>query len=87
VHALKCQLKVCEDYAREFSVSFNATKSKLICMQKLLARPDGTLPRVRFMDDIIETANSDKHLGLVIGNATNEDIVNTAISDFKRLPC
>ena len=82
VHALKCQLRVCEDYAREYSVSFNTSKSKLIPMQKPCARPNGTLLSVRFMGDVIETTNCDKHLGLVLGNTANEDVVNAAIRDF-----
>jgi len=84
LHALKCQLKICAEYAEEFSVSFNPSKCKLIHMPAPHALPVAVPPTVRFMNADIATAESDKHLGLVIGNITNEATVTAAIADFNK---
>ena len=81
VHAVKQQLEICARYAQEYRVLFNASKSKLIplCRSHI---PHHAPPVVHLMGDPIECVTLDKHLGIVIGGTTCDEVIDKAIKDF-----
>jgi hypothetical protein len=83
LRAVKEQLKVCAQYAQTYQVSFNATKSKLIplCRNDPLT---STAFSVSLMDEPIECAAQDKHLGNVIGFFNEEEVIDNVIKDFNK---
>ena len=82
LHATKFMLRVCEQYANEFSIMFNAAKSKLIIQSKNVSSCNVT-PIVSFMNGNIEVVHSDKHLGNIIGNVKQVDIVQNIVNELK----
>ena len=81
--ATRCMLDVCETYAEDFNIMFNAQKSKLIVCSK--ARNDYVdIPNVSFMNGTIERVNQDKHLGNLIGNVAQNQITQAVINEFQR---
>jgi len=83
LHATKSMLRVCEQYANEFNILFNATKSKLIIRSKNVISCSDFKPVVSFMNGNIEVVQSDKHLGNIIGNVNQADIVQNIVNDLK----
>jgi hypothetical protein len=83
MNSLRTQLRICTQYAEEFMVSFNATKSKVICVRSNKTSLPPEAP-VTFMGGIIEFVPSGTHLGSPIGNFSPEDVITTAVSDFHR---
>ena len=79
--SLRKQLDVCAQYAEEYNVLFNASKSKLI-ISRCDARVDAAPPAVDFMGGQIEVVDSERHLGNVIGNIPAQGIIQNACSDF-----
>ena len=75
-------LKECESYARDYNVLFNASKSKLI------AKYCNNFPfndiRVEFAGDVIPFVDSDIHLGNLIGNVNQREIISRIVTDFQR---
>ena len=66
VHSLRQMLSICADYALEFKVLFNPTKSKLI-----VCSPTGATIKsseIKFMGGTIDAASYDTHLGNYILN-------------------
>jgi len=83
VYAAEQQLKICGEYAREYDVLFNASKSKFIPLYHHRV-PSHPLPPVHLMGDPIECVRQDKHLGMVIGSVSNDDVIGMAIRDFNK---
>ena len=81
VTSLNKELDICAEYATEYNVHFNSTKSKVIvntCRLSHHVRP----PDITFMGGIIDVVSWDKHLGNPIGNISHADIVHKCIVDF-----
>lgn len=76
IHSLDALLNICSEYALEYNVLFNSSKSKLIVYNQ------SSEPRVEFMGGVIDVVNHEKHLGNVIGNLTQRDIISRITNDF-----
>ena len=65
-HAMRIMLHICCDYAKEYSVSFNAKKSK--CMLFTPGRASSYPLRLLFYidDNVIEYVESWPHLGNIL---------------------
>ena len=84
LYATKSMLRVCEEFANEFSVMFNASKSKLIIRSKNISSSNlNQLSSFSFMNGNIEIAQSDKHLGNIIGNVNQVNIVQNIVNELK----
>ena len=82
LYATKSMLRVCEKFANEFSVTFNASKSKLIIRCKNISNCNFTL-LLSFMNGNIEVVQSEKHLGNIIGNVNQANIVQNIVNELK----
>jgi hypothetical protein len=84
--SLMHQLRICAEYAEEFSLSFNASKSKLIHIPHNRTRPMAVLVPVPFMGGTIEEVPHDRHLGCLVGNmpVVKELALTAAINDFNK---
>jgi hypothetical protein len=77
-------LKICEDYAKEYNVRFNASKSKLIVQKKCGPRESTDPPHLLFMGGSIEYVKYDKHLGNFVGEGASDVGLSAVIGDFNR---
>lgn len=76
--AMRAMLTVCEEYAKEFDVIFNAAKSKcVICRHRGMRSVDSS-PSFHICYDKIEVVSSWPHLGHIISDDCSDklDIVN-----------
>ena len=72
-------IKVCESFASEYSVKFNAKKSALIRYNM----PSGTeLADITMNGTSIKTSDTHKHLGSIIGEKCNEANIQNAVNDL-----
>jgi hypothetical protein len=62
---IKEMLNICKEYAMEYKMLFNASKSKLIVLSDDQLQ---TIPLIHFMGGVIAQVQVDKHLGILIGN-------------------
>ena len=81
LYSLRRMLQICNEYAKEFNVLLNPTKSKMIVYNN--QHSASVKPNVTFMDGSIEVVNHDKHLGHYIGNISQHDIISHIINDFR----
>ena len=81
VRSLNTFLNVCKEYAIEYNVSFNPSKSKSIIMSHFQSSP--FVPEISFMNEHIEVIRYDKHLGNCIGNISKDEIISGMINDFR----
>jgi hypothetical protein len=83
VSTTKSMLHACKLFGEEFNVRFNPTKTKLIVFSN---RRVGRVvsPKIEFMNEIIEVVPHHKHLGNLIGNISQDEIVATYVSDIQR---
>lgn len=79
VAALKDMLDVCSDYADEYSMSFNASKSRIVVIP--YGRP-GTRVSITFAGEAVEQVDSEKHLGILYGQNVQTDIVKQLCSEM-----
>ena len=63
--AMRFMLKVCSDYAKEFSTSFNPNKTKCMLFRPI-GKPATVYPRFYINDNPIEYVNESLHLGNII---------------------
>lgn len=72
-------LSVCDDFALEYKVKFNASKSKLIAYgDSATAAP----ANVSFMGGNVTTEKSAIYLGNLIGEVSHQDLVQRTVKDF-----
>ena len=74
---LRQMIKICEEYAIEYSIVFNPVKSKLICFNSV--SPDK--PYITLCDKPIDVVDNDLHLGNRIYNNIYTQCSNSMISD------
>ena len=72
-------LSICEKFAIEYDVLFNATKSKFITYAAI---SNNETINITFMGGTIENVRYDKHLGNVIGHNVQDVIIEECIRDF-----
>ena len=80
VTGLKAQLKLCSEYASEYSIKFNASKTKLIVCRRDNIDVAETI--VKFQDKYIEVVQQDVHLGCLVGNVDKRARIDAGIKDF-----
>ena len=83
VHGTRCMLNICETYGQDFNVMFNPSKSKLIVRTTNEHRMLADSISLKFMNGRIDTVLSEKHLGNLIGNVKQTDIVNHILQEFR----
>ena len=79
IAALNHMLAVCEKFSDEYSIKFNATKSKLIAYGDTSANQN-----VIFQGHSIPVSDYEKHVGNLVGSNSNidNDIINNAKCDM-----
>ena len=80
VTGLKAQLKLCSEYASEYYIKFNASKTKLIVCRR--DKDDVTRTNVKFQDKYIDVVQQDVHLGCLVGNVDKRARIDAGIKDF-----
>ena len=63
-------LQICSEYFTEYKVLFIPTKSKIMtfyCNDRKLS-----IPKIKFMNGVIEEVEYDKHLGNYVGNISRK---------------
>ena len=79
VSGLERMLSICDAFAREYRVKFNASKSKLVKFGESASAASVTLS---FMGGTISTMNSSIYLGNLIGVVSHLDLVQRTVRDF-----
>jgi hypothetical protein len=78
---LRLLLDECVSFATEYSLLFNARKSKYLIFNSSTAECNGSMT---FGGNKLDNVESDVHLGNIIGNNTNRARISKATSDFYR---
>ena len=68
LYSLRCMIATCEEFANEYQIDFNPTKSKLICFN---ANIDHT-PHIILNGQPVSVVLKDKHLGNYISSSIND---------------
>ena len=68
LYSLRCMIATCEEFANEYQIDFNPTKSKLICFN---ANIDHT-PQIILNGRPVFVVFKDKHLGNYIFSSIND---------------
>jgi len=80
--SLRRMLKICSDFAYEYNVIFNSSKSKLLFFGNVRHRP--AVSPITFCGSTIELVSHDKHLGNVIGQDSCKIQIQQNINEFNR---
>ena len=78
--SVRKMLDVCKQFADEYDVLFNSSKSKLMFFGSSSDRPEVT--PILFMDNVIELVSHEKHLGDVIGQNCTKIQIHGSINEF-----
>ena len=79
VSSLNKMLEICCSYADEYNVLFNSSKSKIIVKSGRLKLQK---PSIMLKGEPIEAVDCEMHLGNLIGNVDNNDLVSKCVSEF-----
>ena len=80
--ALRQMITICAQYATEYDIKFNASKSQLIVFKG--RRNDFPIPEINLNGDAISVVNSIVHLGHIINDNIFKYDVSKCVSDFNR---
>ena len=72
-------LKICDNFAAEFTMKFNPLKSKYLLYCK---RKSKYVPNIVWNGQHNRASSSDVHLGNIIGTRANQFSIDKAIGDF-----
>eukprot|EP00914_Ancora_sagittata_P031964 GHVO01064759.1.p1 GENE.GHVO01064759.1~~GHVO01064759.1.p1 ORF type:complete len:215 (+),score=5.59 GHVO01064759.1:637-1281(+) len=75
---LQNMLEICSRYASDYEVIFNSTKSKVI----VINNGGRTVAPIRFMGGNIKIVLNDKHLGIILGNVTQQQRVSKLTNEI-----
>ena len=78
ITSAKAMLHICSEFASDYNVLFNCSKSKMLCFGKSKYVGQG----LDFMGGIVSIINTDKHLGHPIGRDSNKTSIDDAINDL-----
>ncbi len=81
VFALRKMIIICEDYAREFSILFNPSKSKLMCYNPVI---DDYSPIVHLSGLPVEVVSTEIYLGTHLNSDIYYRDIDCLVSDFNR---
>ena len=79
--AVKSMLGICESFAKEYNLKFNASKSQLLLFE---TKQTNYLPQLSFMSNIIPVEKNAIHLGNIIGRGANRERILAATDDMVR---
>ncbi len=82
VHALRMMTDICNDYAAEYDVKFNAKKSQLIVFKCSTNNPPD--PHIKVNGDVVKVVSSIVHLGHKLNDHIYDFDVSKCIGDFNR---
>ena len=80
LNGLKSLFSLCSNYATEYNVMFNSSKSKLIVYKNGCS--ENFEPNLYFMNGTISVVAHDKHLGNYIGNIHMSEIIQKITDDY-----
>ena len=80
VTGLKAQLKLCSQYASEYHIKFNASKTKLIVCKR--DKSNNVTVNVKFEGKYIDVVQHDVHLGCLVGNVDKRTRIHVGIKEF-----
>ena len=85
---IKEMLRICESYALDFEINFNAKKSQLIHFERKSKHEKITLPNLKMKNgDIIPIVDECTHLGNRI-SSKSDILINSAVNDlYMRVNC
>jgi hypothetical protein len=78
---IKEMLNICKEYAMEYKMLFNASKSKLIVLSDDQLQ---AIPPIHFMGGVIAQVQVDKHLGILIGNIDEKAKIDTLCREMAK---
>ena len=65
LYSLKCMIATCEEFAKKDQITFNPTKSKLLCFNAC----DAVTPHIKLNGQPASVVHKDKHLGNYISDS------------------
>ena len=98
LYSLKCMIRICEDFATEYDIAFNGTKTVCMWFHGRRTAPVRDMPVITLGNTPLSWSNTAKHLGNIISSditdgdeirAKRSDFigrVNSAIANFKYVP-
>ena len=72
-NSIQCIINACSQYAVENDITFNAKKTKLMCVKPNVLK-DLLVPDIFLDGQIIELVSSHKYLGVIISNDLKDDL-------------
>ena len=78
LQSLKQMIKICEEYAKEFDIQFNPSKSKLMCFNN----KDSKEFTISINNHVIDRVDNFFHLGKYISSNTDEKNINGILQQF-----
>lgn len=77
LNSLKTMIKICEDYATQYDIKFNGSKSQLMVFGNQTVNSD-----VYVFGDKVEVVDEIKYLGYYISKDCNKSMIKPVINDF-----
>ena len=68
LYSLKCMIATCEEFAKKHQITFNPTKSKLLCFNAC----DAVTPHIKLNGQPVSVVHKDKHLGNYISDSIHD---------------
>ena len=75
---LKCMIATCEEFAKKHQITFNPTKSKLLCFNAC----DAVTPHIKLNGQPVSVVHKDKHLGNYISDSIHDRHILNNICDL-----
>ena len=81
LYSLKCMIATCEEFAKKHQITFNPTKSKLLCFNASKA----VTPHIKLNGQPVSVNHKDKHLGNYISDSIHgRHILNNVCDLYQR---
>ena len=78
LYSLKCMIATCEEFAKKHQITFNPTKSKLLCFNACGA----VTPHIKLNSQPVSVVHKDKHLGNYISDSIHDRHILNNICDL-----
>ena len=76
LYSLKCMIATCEEFAKKHQITFNSTKSKLLCFNAF----DAVTPHIKLNGQPVSVVHKNIHLGNYISDSIhNRHILSNII--------
>ena len=81
LYSLKCMIATCEEFAKKHQITFNPTKSKLLCFNA----SNAVTPHIKLNGQPVSVVHTDKHLGNYISDSIHDrHILNNVCDLYQR---